>query len=337
MDCIEIYEALLAESSSPAGVDACIPSSFLSGCMTEGCRSRTRRYHVLIHHAYALQERYSHTGQDSDLDAAIVQGRAALATCETESALCPTVLVIHAGLLQKSFGRTGDCNELRMAESFCRQGLALCTTACTLSATAYHTLSWIMFRLYSEVGTSVYLDEALDLQRKGLDLKTAPHNAEDHQYLRALAVYTLDRYDILGHPQDVDHAMSFLEQALELCPVMHINRIAIVQSMIIVVHVKYQISGRLEDLNKGIDLGRQIAAAPNFPRGQRRLGFLSSLANLLSDRYEIGLSTDCDLEESIKLRREGLQCIAPGSALGCIRKSKFVLCVWYKAHQTIRP
>jgi tetratricopeptide (TPR) repeat protein len=94
---------------------------------------------------------------------------------------------------------------------------------------------------------------------------------------------------------------------------MHIDRMPIVQSMLDAVQRKYFLSGRLEDLNKGIDLGRQTIAAPNISRGDRRLLLLNGLANLLFVRYEVALSTDCDLEESVDLRREVLQCISLGS------------------------
>jgi tetratricopeptide (TPR) repeat protein len=218
MACIEIYEALLTESNSPGGVDASDPSSFQPDHIKETRCSYTRRYHVLIHLAYALRERYSFTGRESDLDAAIEQGQTALATCVTESMLCPTVLVLHASILERNFQRMSDHNELRMAESMCRQALALCTTACTLSATAYYTLGWIMSRLYQGAGASAYLDEALNLQQRALDLESASHGTEDHQYLRALAVNTIWRHENFRNPQDLDDAMSFLEQALELCP-----------------------------------------------------------------------------------------------------------------------
>jgi tetratricopeptide (TPR) repeat protein len=312
-NCIEIYEALLAESDSSTGVDTSSPSPFQPGYITEARRSRTERYHLLIRLAHALRERYTHTGHEPDLDAAIARGQAALKTCSIESMLCPTVLVIYASILQKNFQRTGDDDELHRAESMCRQGLALCNTACMLSATAYNTLGWIIFRLYEGVGTPAYLDEALDMQRHALKLESASRGAEAHQYLRALAVYTIWRHKDRGDPQDIDNATSFLEQALELCPVMHIDRTPIVQSMIHAVREKYFLASRLEDLNKAINLGRQTMATANFPRGNRRLGFLNVLANLLFIRYQIALPTDCDLEESINLRREIFQHISPGS------------------------
>jgi tetratricopeptide (TPR) repeat protein len=311
--CIEIYEALLAESEHPAGIDDFIPPSSHSSRATESRQSCAERYHTLIHHAYALRERYSHTGHEPDLDAAIVQSQAALATCGAESVLCPTVLVIHASLLERDSGRTDHSDSLNVAESMCRQALALCTTACSLTPTAYHTLGWIMYRLYERFGTPAYLDDALNFQRRALNLESASDSTEDHLYLRALAVSTLYRHTRSGNPQDIDDAISFLEQALELCPVMHINRILIAQSMINAVHRKYICSGRVEELNKGIDLGRQLMNAPNLPRSERRLVLLNGLANLLSARYEYALSSDCDLEESVNLQREIVQYFSPSS------------------------
>jgi hypothetical protein len=315
MTCIEICEALLAGNNGPTSVDASVSSSFQPNCLTEARQPNPIGYHVLIHLAHALEERYAHTGHGSDLDAAVKHGQAALANCRTESKLCPTVLAMHARILVKNFERTSDYDELRMAESMCRQALALCTIACTSSAIAYHILGWIMFILYLGVGTQAYLSEALDLQRQGLNLTPALREAEDHQYLRALAVHTNLRYIHLGDPQDVDDAMSFLEQALWLCPIMHINRIVIVQSMLDVVKSRYFLSGRLEDLNKGIDLGRQAVSTAAFPGGHRYLSLLNSLANLLIARYETASSTDCDLEETVNLRREILRCTSPTSAI----------------------
>jgi tetratricopeptide (TPR) repeat protein len=309
--CIEIYEALLEGSNSHAGLDTPVQSVSQTSCITEARQSSARKYHLRIHLAHALAERYSYTGHEPDLDAAIAQGQAALATCGAESTLCPTVLVTHASLLEMNFQRTGDCAELHMAESMCRQGLALCTTASTLSATAYHTLGWIMCRLHGAIGIPEYLEEALSLQRRGLNLTSGSHSAENHRYLRALAVYNVRRHFSLDDPENINDAMSFLEQALELCPVTHIDRMLIVSSVIDAAQNKYLRGGRLEDLNKAIELGRQTMAAPNVPRGDRRSIFLTALSSLLMARYQAAFSADCDLEESIRLRQEVLRCISP--------------------------
>jgi tetratricopeptide (TPR) repeat protein len=313
MACIEIYEALLAEATSSIGTEAPAPS-FQPDLITVAYQSSTRKYHIIIHLALALRERYSHMGQEPDLDAAIARGQAALGDCGTESVLCPTVLVIHASILEKSYRRTGDRDELQAAESMCRQALGLCATASTLSAAAYHTLGSIMNRLYEVVGTPAYIDEAISLQQRALNSTLIAHDVEDHQCLQALAGCILRRHQRYSDPQDIDDVMSLLAQALKLCPVMHIHRILIVHSMLFAVHSKYHISGRLEDVNNGIDLGRQTMAAPNFPLGERRLGFLTVFANLLSSRYETGLSVDSDLEELVSSRREVLECVLPNFA-----------------------
>jgi tetratricopeptide (TPR) repeat protein len=319
MACIEIFEALLAESVSLTDIDASVPSSGNPDCDSEVRRARTRRYHILIQLAWALRERHDFTGQDSDLDAAIARGRTALAICHIELMLCPTVLIIHASLLLRNARRTGDRVDLHMAELMCRQGLGLCSTVCTLSATASHILGWIMYRLYEAIGTPAYLDEALNLQRRVLNLTSATHDTDYHQYLRALAVYTNSQYKDKTDPHDIEYAMSILEQCLELCPEMHINRILIVHTMLNILQRKYDLCGKLEDLNRGIDLGRQIMAIPNFPDGDRRLLFLTALSNLLFVGSQVALSTGDDLEESVNLRREALQCasLSPMSRWTC--------------------
>jgi tetratricopeptide (TPR) repeat protein len=311
MACIQINEALLAEGNNLTDADTSVPSSFQRDCNSETPRSYSKRFHILICFAHALRERYSHTGHGSDLDAALAQSQAALEACRTELIHCPTVLVIHASILQKNVERTGDYGQLYTAESMCRQALGLCATACRLSAVAYNTLGWIMFRLHDVAGTTAYLDEALNLQRRGLDLNLASHSTEQSMYLRNLAVFTFWRHKTLGDPQDVIDAMLFLEQALELCPIEHVNRVVMIETMIDVLHYKYMLSGQVEDLNKAIDLGRQTMASSSFPRGDRRLSFLTALSSLLSVRYEVALSNDCDLEESVNLRREVLQCVSP--------------------------
>jgi tetratricopeptide (TPR) repeat protein len=313
MACVEICEALLAERNSPAGAEySSASSSFQLDCNTEARESNSTRHHVLIHLARTLQERYFHTGHESDLDAAIAQGQVALNLCDTKSTICPTVLVVNASLLRTNFDCTGNHNQLHMAESMCRQALALCTPACSLSAMAYHTLGWIMYRLFERVGTSAYIDEALSLQRRALNVASASYDAEDHQCLQALAAHSVTRNIHLGNPQDIEDAKSFIDQASELCPATHINRMLIIQGLLDVVRRKYYLCGRLEDLIKGIEIARQTMATPNFPRGDRRLSFLNALANLRCIRYHV-LSTDCDLKESVGLRREVLQYISPTS------------------------
>jgi tetratricopeptide (TPR) repeat protein len=307
---IGIYETLLEESYSPTGIDASVLSSFQPDSSTE-TRSSTRRYHLLIQLARALRERYFHTGHGPDFDAAIARGKAALTICGAESVLCPIVLAIYADLLETNFERTGDFNQLYLAESMCRQAIALCTTACRARTTACHTLSWIMYRLNDRVGTPASLDEAFNLQRRGLSLTAAFHGAEDNRYMRALVDCTLSRHADLGNPQDTDDAMTFLQRAFELCPLMRVNRMLIVHTMTNALQRKYFLCGRLEDPNSDIDLGRYAMA--NFPCGDRRWGLWNVVANLFTARYEAALSADCDLDELVNLRRELLQDISPNS------------------------
>jgi hypothetical protein len=126
---------------------------------------------------------------------------------------------------------------------------------------AYHTLGWIMYRLFERVGTTAYINEALSLQRRALNVASASHDAEDHQCLQALVAYSVTQNIHLGNPQDIEDAISCIDQASELCPATHISRMLIIQSLLDVVRRKYYLCGRLEDLIKGTEIARQTMAA----------------------------------------------------------------------------
>jgi tetratricopeptide (TPR) repeat protein len=273
-----------------------------------------RRYHILIQLACTLHERYQYAGDACDLNNAAMYGEEALSLCRAEKIVCPTVWVLYADILRIGFETTTSFGELRKAEILCREAMSLCAAAHPLSSKICNALSWIYLRYFSQRGGEAVIDEAVYLQRLGLERlpETEYHNR--HRHLLGLVMVLMHKYLYAGH-QDTDDVLSIASEALQICPPMHVDKWMANTLMMVQLFIKYIRSRELEFLDRSIELGHRALNTGYCPNPLRRVGFVSQMAESLRARYERAGTNDKDLVESIELKREALQIITPSHTI----------------------
>jgi tetratricopeptide (TPR) repeat protein len=310
--CIDVYKSLLSDFYTNRQVHDSVSAAFLSDFNdaghSVGCQ---RRYHVLIQLARTLEERHRYTGDTCDLESAARYGKEALALCHAENMVCPTVLVFYADTLGSSFEVTTNSGELRMAEMFCREAIPLCTASHPLNPVICHTLSWIVLRQFEKSGDEALINEAIHLQRVGLERLPEKEFQNRHRHLIHLAqILTAKHYYVGNH--DGGDALPVMEEAFRICPPMHVDRWLPLSLLVKHLSDEYYRSGELEFMNRAIELGRQALSMGGFSRAARRAYSLSRMANCLRLRHYTAGTDENDLEESVELYREALNISSPG-------------------------
>jgi hypothetical protein len=83
--------------------------------------------------------------------------------------------------------------------------------------------------------------------------------------------------------------------------------------MIWLLLLEFYRSGKMEFLNRSIELGRQALGTSDFPNPSRRAGFLFQMGSSIWTRYEMAGANDKDLEETVGLHRQALRIISESS------------------------
>jgi hypothetical protein len=309
--CVDIYSSLLTDSvnnipaqsndSDPLRVEA-VDAEHSFGIQT--------RYHILIQLARTLNERYQYVGDSCDLESAATHGAEALAICYARDTVCLTVWVIYADILKSRFEATSNSGDLSMAEMLCREAISRCTTSHPLNSTIYHTLSWITGRKYGESRNDVLIDEAVHLQRIGLELLPKTESLYKHRHLFLLAQVLTEKHLNGGDP-DKDDIPSIISEAFRLCPPMHVDKWMLKSYAMRQLLFQYYRSGDLEVLNKATELGREVLSKGHFPNPAKRAIVLFRMADSLRLRYLRAGRNDQDLENSVELHRKALQISFP--------------------------
>jgi tetratricopeptide (TPR) repeat protein len=319
LQCVDILESLLADFHTDVqahhSVSAAFPSDFNDAVRPVGSQ---RRYHILIQLARTLEERHRYAGDASDLESAARYGEEALALCHAENMVCPAVLVFYADTISSIFEVTTNSQELHIAEMLCREAIPLCVASHPLNSLICHTLSWIVLRGFEQSGDEALINEAIYLQRAGLEQLPETELQNRHRHLRRLTQISMIKHNHLGN-QDEDYVLSSIEEAFLICPPMHVDRWVLYAQMMRQLFDEYKRSGELEFLNRAIELGREALGMGMFPPAARRADFLNNMADCLRFRHGTARIDDNDLVESIELYREALNISLPGDANYCVR------------------
>ncbi|KAG6331876.1 hypothetical protein ID866_7213 [Astraeus odoratus] len=114
-----------------------------------------------------------------------------------------------------------------------------------------------------------------------------------------------DRYSAQGALEDLEEAISLYQQALDLCPVGHINRSLSLFNLACCIHSRHRAQGALVDLEHAFSLNQQLLEL--HPVGHPKRGsVIISLATCMVSRYESQGAIE-DLEEAISLRQQALE------------------------------
>jgi tetratricopeptide (TPR) repeat protein len=239
-------------------------------------------------------------------------GKQAFECCRDRRIICPSVWRAYADVLESHASPSDDKDQRAKAESLCREVLPLCAPAHPLSAAIHRTLGFIMLRSFEATGTPAYLDEAMDLQQRALQLIIPSEAHKKHQHVRYLSMYLLTRRGHLGDSHDLDRAMALAEEAASSCPSLHVDRWKVSYLQIVCLYNKYFLSSKQAYLDEAIDLGRKACAVARLGDIPRPV-LLGQMSDNILARYETFGSLGHDLTEAAELQREALGYIPPHS------------------------
>ena len=154
-----------------------------------------------------------------------------------------------------------------------------------------------------------YIDEAIVLDRKALELCSPSHPARSRS-LTLLGIHLSDRYNQLGGITDIEEAIVVDREALVLRPPGHPDRPSSLSNLAVDLFTRYKQLGGMEDLDEAIVLDREALALhpPRHPDLSVLLN--NNLALHLTTRYE-QLGGMEDLTEAIQVGRDTLALCPP--------------------------
>ena len=157
--------------------------------------------------------------------------------------------------------------------------------------------------MFKQGGETSYIDEAIGLDRKALELCPPGHPMRS-VLSTWLASHLSHRCSQLGATRDLEEAIILGREALNLCARGHSGRPMLLNNLAAGLCTRYKQLGAMQDLNEAIVLDRE--ALNLLPQGHpRRSTLLSNLALHLSERYDQFRAMQ-DLDEAIVLDREAL-------------------------------
>jgi hypothetical protein len=270
---IDIFESLLVDFHNDVSVHDSVSAAFPSNSNdTERPIRHQRLCHVLIQLARTLEERHRYAGDTLDLESAVRYGEEALTLCHADNMVCPTVWVFCADILGSRYEVTTSFEELRIAEMLCREAIPLIMASHPLKPVICHTLSWIVLVRFEQSDNEAVINEAIHLQRAGLEQLPEIEVQNRHRHLHRLVLILRTKDYYMGH-QNNDDIISTMEEAFRICPPMHVDRWTLYPQMMTLLLGEYYRSGELEFLNRAIKLGRQSLSMGVFSRAARRSWF----------------------------------------------------------------
>jgi CHAT domain-containing protein/TPR repeat protein len=172
-----------------------------------------------------------------------------------------------------------------------------------------HSRAESLLAKFKQGGGTSYVDEAIDLDRKALEL-CPPGHPKRTVALTYLAVHLGDRYSQLGATRDLEEAIVLDREALSLRPRGHASRSSSLNNLAVDLSSRYKQFGTREDLEEAILLAREALDLCMEGHPDRSMS-LNNLALCLSLRYnQLGVMQD--LDEAIVLDREALDLYPQG-------------------------
>ncbi|KAF8545627.1 hypothetical protein OG21DRAFT_1536063 [Imleria badia] len=119
-----------------------------------------------------------------------------------------------------------------------------------------HSQADSLFAKFEQGGGTGYIDEAIDLDRRALELCPPGHPMRPVS-LMWLAIHLSDRYNQLGATKDIEEAIVLDREALNLRPQGHTDRSSSLGNLAICLSTRYNQLGAMQDLNEAIVLDRE--------------------------------------------------------------------------------
>ncbi|MET9887331.1 CHAT domain-containing protein [Streptomyces sp. NPDC006430] len=210
---------------------------------------------VLLDLGNALQARYEHGGVLDDLHRAIDAKRGAIPSgrlSATQRALCLSGLG-HS--LRTRFEVSGDVADLTAAVAACAEAVA--------AVKADHPYQDRLLANLSLALEASYLrhDRRSDLERAVVCARTAvgatpPRSHRLPMNLCNLAIITQHRFSESQDPGDLEAAITAIRKAIAVASDDHSDQVKFLSNLCRMLHVRYDLLGREEDLTESVNVGR---------------------------------------------------------------------------------
>ena len=172
-----------------------------------------------------------------------------------------------------------------------------------------HSRAQSLVAKFEQGGGTNYIDEAIVLDRKALEL-CPPGHPKRYISLAWLDIHLSDHYSQLGGMADLEEAILLGRETLALCIMGHPDRSMALNNLGVRLFTRYDQLGAMEDLNEAIVLDRDaLALCP--PGHPDRSIYLNNLAVDLHAVYD-QLGAIENLQEAIALARDVLALRPPG-------------------------
>ncbi|KIM71698.1 hypothetical protein PILCRDRAFT_82523 [Piloderma croceum F 1598] len=254
--------------------------------------------------AAALYARFRRTDEMSDLGEAIAMLRMGIEVCPENDVLRADLIFKLVAALTTRFYETGRLPDLHEAVTRHVDSLQLTDK---FEGEVYRCLRLSADHLeqLQQSGKVKDLEIAIPPLREGQALLPVHHPNVSLASLNNLAIALSTRFDQLGQYEDLDEAILFHREALELRAAPHPRRSSSLNNLAVALSTRFDQLGQREDLDEAILFHRE--ALKLFPAPHpHRSGSLNNLANALRTRFDQPGQCE-DLDEAILFYREALE------------------------------
>jgi CHAT domain-containing protein/tetratricopeptide (TPR) repeat protein len=249
----------------------------------------------------ALQARFERSGEVTDLDEAIISGRAAAAAAKPANHPDPaTIFSVLAAALRARFDMSGDPADLDEVITTSRAAVAAPVANHPNRPLHLSVLAAALRARFNLSGALADLDEAIMVSRSLAAVTPADH-LDRAGILSDLGIALRDRFARCEELADLDEAIATARAAVAAAPADHPYRARILANLGLALRDRFERSGALADIDEAITLSRTAAAV--IPTDHTDLAdILFILSGALLVRFERSGAL-ADLDEAITRSR----------------------------------
>ncbi|KAG8875296.1 hypothetical protein FRB97_005239 [Tulasnella sp. 331] len=216
----------------------------------------------------ALQTRYDHTGEMTDLENAIRYHKEQIEICPTNHPNLSATLSSLGNALKTHYNHTGHMTNLERSIEYHRKQLALCADGHTGRAIPLHTLGDGLHERFKQTGKMADLEEAIMLYTELLQLRPIGHPGR----LAALnnigsALYT--RFQTKRDIDDLNECICHYREGLTLRDIDHPEQGVTLNNLGVALSSRFEQSRDNADLEECISCHRAATAHSSSPPSSR--------------------------------------------------------------------
>ncbi|MFF3504315.1 CHAT domain-containing protein [Streptomyces sp. NPDC003247] len=256
-----------------------------------------------------MTERFTWTGQVSDIDAAVRSFGEAVDLTAAGEPKRAGYLSNLASALHHRFRASGNPDDLKAAVERAEESVRAAPADYPARPDVLSNLATIRFTRFERSGSDDDLDAVVAAAREAADSAPDDHpNRAAHR--NALGTALRARFERKGNEEDLADAVTSFQRAADAAPGSHPYRGAVLANLGIALQVRFERRGDQRDLDRSIKAGRE--AESRFPSGHpHRATVLSNLGTALRARFVRTGALD-DVTEAVRHLREAARLTPPG-------------------------